>query len=242
MKTPLVITPKKTYKSSNDNNWLSFTIFTLLSFLIVVSYGLIGSNFVYLIGLMKNGNSLFEKNIIQRLTPFYNDTHPTNNYKTVFGWFFDTLNTSYDTNISAMISLLSKIGNALSGHTNIQAMLSVVPFALLPIIAILICGANWFYMFGTGFLWAFIGLFMFYSFLVNSCISFVQICQYIYLFLLFPIFNDWSSVKNNMQQIQMSLFIFFGLLVCISAITSLNGYISATMAAMYIYWLIKQII
>ena len=36
MKTPLVITPKKTQSSDNDNNWSGFTVSMFVTFIIVL--------------------------------------------------------------------------------------------------------------------------------------------------------------------------------------------------------------
>ena len=239
MKTPMVLTPKKTHKSSNDNNWVVFAIHTIVSFIIVITYGLIGSNFMHLLGIAKNGD---EATLVKNFTPFYNYTHHTNDYKTVFKWVFDVLNTSYDTNLKGLVTAMSKLGNILEGHTNIQAMLSLVPFALIPVISIAIFGSNWFYMFYEGFWWSLVGLFLMYSFVVNSCISIVQIFQYIYIFLLFPMVSNSTESKKNIKSMQMSLSLLFGLLVCISAFLALNSYISITMSVMYVCWIIKQFI
>ena len=54
--------------------------------------------------------------------------------------------------------------------------------------------------------------------------------------------SNSTESKKNIKSMQMSLSLLFGLLVCISAILALNSYISITMSAMYVCWIIKQFI
>ena len=235
MKTPLVITPKKTQTDDNDNNWSGFTISIFVTFIIVLLYILIGSNFIYLLNNISKGNS---DDLIERLRPFSNSrsTH------SIAAWFFDTVDTSYKTNITALVKILSALGIMSKDRTNIQAILSGVPFAILLIVAMLIFASNWVYMFQAGAGWSLLGIFMAYSFLVNSFISVIQIFQYIYIFSLMPFITKHEEWKKNIEGMKTSIWILFGLLVCVSASGSLNSYISTTMAVMYAYFIIKQFI
>jgi hypothetical protein len=92
-----------------------------------------------------------------------------------------------------------------------------------------------------GWIWAFIGLFLGYTWILTSSISILQFIQYILLFTLLPLLKNFSKIKNILHCNSTTLGLLFGALVCSSAFTHLDDITSIVMTVVYILMTIKTL-
>lgn len=116
------------------------------------------------------------------------------------------------------------------------------PFMLLvfPLVVIFIYFSNWVSLFKEGWIFTLVGIFLIYSWVINSSVAFVQSLQYVLTFLFLPIFADYKRIKKIIGCNAKSLSLLFGLLVCSSAFSCLDNNIAITMFVVYLIMIIKS--
>jgi hypothetical protein len=93
----------------------------------------------------------------------------------------------------------------------------------------------------NGWIWAIIGLFLGYTWILTSAISIAQFLQYIIFLTLLPLLKNFSKVKNILHCNVTSLGLLFGTLVCGSAFTHLDNITASVMLVVFILTTIKTL-
>ena len=176
-----------------------------------------------------------------------NDKH--NTYSQLFkNWFAESIADSYKTNRSLLqqclkLFSLSKEGaeeNIFSNETFQMFIVSPLTFLVFPLTIFFTYCCSWFSMFKMGWGFTLIGAFLIYSWLISFSVSFAQTVQYLFTFTLLPLFADIKRVRKIFGCNAKALSIFFGILVCSSAVSYLDTTISITMFVVYLLMLIKS--
>jgi hypothetical protein len=172
-------------------------------------------------------------------------------------WILETMYGAYSINRGFLQSWLSIFSKKNSGFISNDTfiMLIIAPLTLLA--APLALGFGFFSslfsaffigytqnntdMSKSGWIWALIGLFLGYTWILTSSISFLQFIQYILLFTLFPILKNFSKIKNILHCNSTTLGLLFGALVCSSAFAHLDNITSMVMTVVYILMAIKAL-
>jgi hypothetical protein len=130
--------------------------------------------------------------------------------------------------------------NIFANETFQMFIMSPLMFLVFPLVIIFIFFSSWFSLFKEGWVFALVGMFLIYSWVINSSVSIVQSMQYLLTFMFLPIIADFKRIKKIIGCNVKALSLFFGLLVCSSAFSYLDNTVSITMFVVYLGMIIKS--
>lgn len=161
-------------------------------------------------------------------------------------WFSMTVANSYITNRTVLKKWLT-LFNPKSREDS--WFISLAPFIVAPLmlsifsliaIFIYIYFSSWYSAFKTGVGHTLFGMFFFYSWITTSCVSIVQILQYLSIMTILPLIADSTRIKNIIGCNLKSLSLLFGFLVCGSSLIYLEDVISITMFVAFSLMVVKS--
>ena len=161
-------------------------------------------------------------------------------------WLAKSTADSYITNRSLLQKWLSLFSpdneekNIFSNETFQMFIMAPLMYLIFPLLIFFIYFSSWFSLFKEGWVYALVGMFLVYSWLITTSVSIVQSLQYLLAFMILPLISDFKRVKKIFGCNIKSLSLLFGLLVCSSAFTYLNSTISVTMLVVYLIMAIKS--
>ena len=164
-------------------------------------------------------------------------------------WIIDTIYGSFQINrgmLQAWLQFFSKENNTFLSNDTLQILL-IAPLTFFGSLLAFPAGffTSLFSTFNTntevGLWWAIVGLFLGYTWVLSSTISFVQFIQYLVFFTIVPLLSNLSKVKKILHCNITTLGMLFGFLVCGSAITNLDYVTSSVMIVVYILMAIKAL-
>lgn len=164
-------------------------------------------------------------------------------------WIVETIYGAFSINrgfLQKWLSFFSKDNDTFLSNDTFQ-ILFAAPLTLLfsPFVLFLGFFASLYSAFSTntffGLIWAVIGLFLGYTWILSSSISLVQLIQYLLFFIVLPLVSNLSLVKKILHCNIKTLSIIFGALVCSSAITNLDYVTSTVMIIVYLIMTIKAL-
>jgi len=182
---------------------------------------------------------------------------PINYIQKFLNWILETMYGAYSINRGFLQSWLSIFSKKNSGFisNDVFIMLIIAPLTLLA--APLVLGFGFFSslfssffigytknnndMSKSGWIWALIGLFLGYTWIITSTISIVQFIQYILLFTLLPLLKNFTKIKDILHCNITALGLLFGVLVCGSAYAHLDNITASVMLVVFILTTIKQL-
>jgi hypothetical protein len=130
--------------------------------------------------------------------------------------------------------------NIFANETFQMFIMSPLMFLVFPLVIIFIFFSSWFSLFKQGWIFALVGVFLIYSWVINASVSIVQSMQYLLTFIFLPILADFKRIKKIIGCNAKALSLFFGLLVCSSAFSFLDNTVSITMFVVYLGMVIKS--
>lgn len=171
-------------------------------------------------------------------------------FQDFINWIVETIYGAFSINrgfLQKWLSFFSKDNETFLSNDTFQ-MLFAAPLTLLlsPFVLFLGFFASFYSAFTTntffGLIWAIIGLFLGYTWMLTSSISVVQFIQYLLFFIVLPLVSNLSLVKKILHCNIKTLSILFGALVCSSAIANLDYVTSTVMIIVYLIMTIKALL
>jgi len=182
---------------------------------------------------------------------------PINYIQKFLNWILETMYGAYSINRDFLQSWLSIFSKKNSGFISNDAfiMFIIAPLTLIASPIALVFGffSSLFSSFfigytkdkgdipGYGWIWALIGIFFGYTWVLTSSISIFQFIQYIVFFTILPLLKNFNKIKNILHCNVTTLGLLFGALVCGSALSLLDNTTSIVMAVVYILLAIKTL-
>jgi len=167
----------------------------------------------------------------------------TQNFK---NWFAESVADSYMTNrglLQKWLALFAPVEvdkNIFSNETFQIFIMAPLMLLIFPLLIFFIYFSTWFSAFKSGWVFTLFGMFFIYSWVTTSTVSFIQCMQYLLTFLCLPIFVDYKRIKKIINCNIKSLSLFFGLLICGSAVSYLDNTVAITMFVVYLIMVIKS--
>jgi hypothetical protein len=161
-------------------------------------------------------------------------------------WFAKSTADAYITDRTLLQKWLSlftpdKEGKNFFANETIQMFfISPLMFLIFPLVIIFIVFSSWFSLFKESWMFALVGMFLCYSWLINSSVSIVQSLQYLFTFMILPVLADFKRIKKIIGCNVKALSLFFGLLVCSSAFSYLDVTTAVTMFIVYLAMIVKS--
>lgn len=165
-------------------------------------------------------------------------------------WIVETIYGSFSINrgfLQKWLSFFSKDNETFLSNDTFQMFL-IAPLTLMLSPFVLIIGffVSFYSAFTTntffGLIWAIIGLFLGYTWMLTSSIGLAQFIQYLLLFIILPLVSNLSLVQKIIHCNIKALSILFGALVCSSAISNLDNVTSTVMIIVYLIMTIKALL
>ena len=245
-------------KKGESNNWTQFFIYCVLFFVVSLFIIVLGSNFIFISNTDDSIiNKLLPTNINYYFKPEQQDgggyscgmkskfsfsnwpysmrkssTNTKGILQSFKNWFANTTAETFIMNrdiTKKWVELFSPINNAF-----LIFLIAIITIAMAPLVYIGSLGAGLFNAFKTDWRWGLVSFFLIFLWPFIISISFVQLLQYIFLFLLMPAITDLSVLKDIMKCNINTFFIFFGGLVSIASLLSLNNTITIVYTSIYL--------
>lgn len=182
---------------------------------------------------------------------------PINFIQKFLNWVIETIYGGYSINRGFLQSWLSIFSKKNPGFISNDVFIMLIIAPLTLIAAPLALGFGFFSslfssffigytknnndMSKSGWIWALIGLFLGYTWIITSTISIVQFIQYILLFTLLPLLKNFTKIKDILHCNITALGLLFGVLVCGSAYAHLDNITASVMLVVFILTTIKQL-
>lgn len=246
-------------KKGERNNWYKFFMYCILFFVISLIIMVLGSNFIFISNTDDSIiNKLLPTDINSYFKPeqqdggggyscgmkgkfsFYNWPYSmrksASNTKGILqsfkNWFANTTAETFIMNrtfTKKWVELFSPINNAF-----LIFLIAIITIAAAPLVYIGSLGIALFNAFKTDWRWGLVSFFLIFLWPFIISISLVQLFQYIFLFLLMPAITDLDVLKDIMKCNINTFFIFFGGLVSLASLLSLNNTITIVYTCIYL--------
>ena len=248
---------------SESNNWYHFFIYCLIFFVLSLFILVLGSNFIFISNaddsiisklLPTDLNSYFKpeqqdggggggggascaaKSKFKFSNWPYSMRKSASNTKGIIqsfkNWFANTTAETFIMNrglIKWWVDLFSPINNAFLIY-----LIAILTISAAPLVYMFSLGAGLFNAFKSSLGWGLTSFFLMFIWPIVFGISFVQLIQYSVLFIFMPAFTDFAVLKDIINCNINIFFIFFGGLVSIASLFSLNNTITIIYTAAYL--------
>jgi hypothetical protein len=165
-------------------------------------------------------------------------------------WIIETIYGAFSFNRSLLktwLEFFSKKEDTILSNDTLQ-ILFIAPITLMASLLVFPIGffVSLFKSFTTqdtyfGLIWAIMGIFLGYTWILSSSISIVQFIQYLLFLIIIPLITNLKMVKNIIHCNIKTLGLLFGALVCGSAISTLDYVTSSVMIVVYLLSVVKAI-
>lgn len=249
-------------KKKETNNWYKFFLYFILFFVISLFIMVLGSNFIFISNsedsvlntlLPTDINSYFKpeqqdggggyscgmkgKFKMPKLESWpYSMRKSASNTKGLLQDFKNWIaNTTAETFImnreftKKWVELFSPINNAF-----LIFLIAILTLAIAPLVYIGSLGTSLFNAFKTNWKWGLASFFLVFLWPFIISISIVQFIKYILLFTLMPAFTDLEGLKEILKCNINTFFIFFGGLISIASLLTLNNTITIVYTCVYL--------
>jgi hypothetical protein len=248
-------------KEKDSNNWSEFFIYCL-SFMIISLYILVlGSNFMF---ISDTSNDILNKLLPTDINFYfkqeqldkqeggggasckrpnfkvsnwpYSMRKSASNTKGILqsfkNWFADTTAETFIMNrglIKSWINLFSPINNPI-----FMFFISIITIISAPLVFIGSLGTSIYNAFKTNWKWGLTSFFLIFLWPFTISISIIQELQYILLFIFIPALTDFDGLKGQIKCNINTFFTFFGGLVALASLLSLNNTITIVYTCLYL--------
>jgi hypothetical protein len=249
-------------KKKDSNNWHKFFIYFIIFFAISLFILVLGSNFIFISNTDDSIiNKLLPTDINAYFKPEQQDggggyscgmkgkfkmpnleswpysmRKSASNSKGILqsfkNWFANTTAETFIMNrtlIKKWVELFSSINNAF-----LIFLIATTTISFAPLIYIFSLGSAFYNAFKTNWKWGLVSFFLIFLWPFIISISFIQLIKYIVLFTLMPAFTDLEILKGILKCNINTFFIFFGGLVALASLLSLNNTITIVYTCVYL--------
>ena len=248
-------------KKEESNNWYSFFLYCVLFFVISLFILVIGSNFIFISNADDSIiNKLLPTDINSYFKPDQQDggggyscgmkgkfnfsfsnwpysmRKSASNTKGIMqsfkNWFATTTAETFIMNrtlTKKWVDLFSPINNPF-----LIFLIAIITITSTPLVYIASLGTGLFNAFKTNWMWGLFSFLLIFLWPIVISISIIQILQYLFLFLLMPAISNLDVLKDIMKCNINTFFIFFGGLISIASLLSLNNTITIVYTCIYV--------
>jgi hypothetical protein len=249
-------------KKGESNNWYNFFLYCVLFFAVSLFIMVIGSNFIFINNSEASVlNKFLPTDINYYFKPEQQDggggyscgmkgkfkmpnleswpysmRKSASNTKGLLqsfkNWIANTTAETFIMNrelIKKWVELFSSINNVF-----LLFLIAVITIAMAPLVYIGSLGTALYNAFKTNWKWGLVSFFLVFLWPFIIGISLVQVLQYIFLFLIIPAITDLEGLKEILKCNINTFFIFFGGLVSIASLLTLNNTITIVYTCIYL--------